>query len=110
MTFVALGYLRKDVSRQQQRWDEAQIRSLAKRLGYNLCKTIVSSERTDAPIQLLMAVVAQLDAEAVIVPGADHFDDRTVPAELVEITDVITVKPEHTYARWPSGELPQRNW
>lgn len=105
MTFVALGYLRKDVSRQQQRWDEAQIRSLARRLGYNLQKTVVASNRTDDPIGVLMNVVAQVDAEAVIVPTVAHFDECTVPAELVEITDVITVVPERTFARWPDGKL-----
>ncbi|NKY88177.1 hypothetical protein [Nocardia veterana] len=108
MTFVALGYLRKDVSRQQQRWDEAHIRSLARRLGYNLSKTIVASELTVDPIRRLMDVVVKVDAEAVIVPSAAHFADRVIPPELVEITDVITVSPEHTYARWPTGKLPQR--
>ncbi|MBF6169911.1 hypothetical protein [Nocardia blacklockiae] len=106
MTFLALGYLRTDISRQRQQWDEAQIRSLARRLGYNLCKTIAFSHRTDDPLGQLARAVAGLRAEAVLVPSADHFDCGTIPEELIRITDVITITPQHTYARWPTGELP----
>ncbi|GAB2713774.1 hypothetical protein [Nocardia thraciensis] len=106
MTFDALGYLRKDVSRQRQQWDEAQIRALARRLGYNLRKTITFGEHTADPIHLLAATVTALSADAVIVPSTDHFDGNRIPADLVRVTDVITIAPEHTYARWPTGELP----
>ncbi|WP_227982795.1 hypothetical protein [Nocardia spumae] len=106
MTFLALGYLRTDVSQRQRRWDEAQIRSLARRLGYELSEIILAG--THEPIQRLMDTVIELNAEAVIVPTADHFDGHLVPAELIEITDVITVSPEHTYARWATGEVPRR--
>ncbi|MDR7170107.1 hypothetical protein J2W56_003858 [Nocardia kruczakiae] len=107
MTFLALGYLRRDVSRRHQHWDESQIRWLAGRLGYNLCKTVALSNRTCDPIQQLIDAVVRLDAEAVVVPSLDHFADRVIPADLLAITDVVTVTPEHTYARWASGELPE---
>ncbi|MFE3989454.1 hypothetical protein ACFXPR_33675 [Nocardia tengchongensis] len=96
---TAIGYLRSDVSRARQPWDEAQNRSLAKRLGYTLTRTVVFSESTDNPIQRLINVVRRTAAEAVFVPNLDHFGG-TVPAELVEVVDVITVEPEVTHARW----------
>ncbi|MGW5517694.1 hypothetical protein [Nocardia africana] len=109
MTFLALGYLRRDVSRRHQHWDESQIRWLAGRLGYTLCKTVALSNRTCDPIQQLIDAVVRLDAEAVVVPSLDHFADRVIPADLLAITDVVTVTPEHTYARWVGDELPELN-
>ncbi|MGW4120763.1 hypothetical protein [Nocardia sp. NPDC004711] len=102
---TALGYLRKDVSGIRQAWDETEIRSLAKRLGYDLAKTVTFDERTERPLVRLCTVVARLDAEVIITPGAEHFGGE-VPADLVGVVDVVTVKPEYTYARWSSGELP----
>ncbi|MVU82357.1 hypothetical protein GPX89_34630 [Nocardia sp. ET3-3] len=105
----ALGYLQKHVSGNQQQWDETRMRSLAARLGYNLRKTVAFSENTHQPIQRLVNVVRNLGIEAVIVPGPQHFDGRKVPAELVQVVDVITVDPEATYARRATGELPEMN-
>ncbi|GAB2710479.1 hypothetical protein [Nocardia thraciensis] len=104
---AAIGYLRKDVSGFRQGWDEARIRSLAKRLGYNLCKTITFGENTEKPDCRLRIIVARLGVDAVIVPSPGHFEAREVPADLVSVVDVITVDPEHTYARWANGELPR---
>ncbi|MCU1640932.1 MAG: hypothetical protein JWN03_1207 [Nocardia sp.] len=75
------------------------MRSLAKRLGYRLLKTIVFSERTDKPLQRLIDVVQNTSAEAVFVPSLDHLGGQ-VPDVLVRVADVITVTPERTYARW----------
>ncbi|WP_067820805.1 hypothetical protein [Nocardia inohanensis] len=102
----AIGYLRRDVSGERQQWDEAQIRSLAARLGYELRKTIVFGPHTDEPVLRLAMVVERLGVEAVIVPGPGHFEGDLVPGELVARTDVITVEPEHTYARYATGDLP----
>lgn len=107
MTIDAIGYVRSDISGIRRSWDEQQIRSLAKRLGYNLRKTIVFSAHTDRPDCRLEIVVDRLDGiEAVITPSAHHFADGMVPATLVGKLDVITVDDEHTYARWPNGQLP----
>lgn len=106
MSFVALGFLHVEVSRLQQEWDSAQIRCLARRLGYVLADTVVFADRTDDPVQYLIGAVIALDAEAVIVPSLDHFPGGTVPAELVEITDIVTARPHHTYARWATGAPP----
>ncbi|WP_227982144.1 hypothetical protein [Nocardia spumae] len=105
MSFVALGFLRKDVSRQRQRWDETQVRHVARRLGYELSKTITFSHLTRDPVRQLLDTVVRFDADAVVVPSVEHFADHIIPAELVAITDVITVAPEHIYAHWQEWEM-----
>ncbi|WP_406266037.1 hypothetical protein OH799_19470 [Nocardia sp. NBC_00881] len=104
----AIGYVRCDISGVRQKWDEMQIRSTAKRLGYDLRKTIVFNERTADPIYRLRVVVTRLGVDAVIAPSGHHFDPAwaAVPAELVAVADVITVSPEQTYARWATGYMP----
>ncbi|WP_406277473.1 hypothetical protein OH799_08300 [Nocardia sp. NBC_00881] len=94
----ALGYLRKDVSGVSQDWDEAQMRSLAKRLGYELTKTLTFGATTDEPVGRLIDVARHCDVDAVISPSLHHFDDA-VPDELVEVCDLITVTPEQTFSR-----------
>ncbi|MFQ6393293.1 recombinase family protein [Nocardia sp. KC 131] len=97
---TAIGYLRRDVSGIAQEWDEIQIRSVAKRLGYDLAKTVVFGRETDRPECRLLNVIRAVDADAVIVPSAEHFDG-SIPDPLVQACDVVTVSPENTYARWP---------
>ncbi|MCU1645190.1 MAG: hypothetical protein JWN03_5465 [Nocardia sp.] len=97
---TAVGYLRRDVSGIRQNWDETQVRSRAKRLGYDLAKIVVFGPDTDAPVERLINVVRRVDADAVIVPSATHFDGAEIPAPLVKVAEVITVDPERTYARW----------
>lgn len=86
----ALGYLRRDVAGIRQQWHEGRIRSLASRLGYDLCKTLVFGPDTDHPVERLRRAVDRTGAAAVFVPGTDHFDDG-VPAELLHRADVIAV-------------------
>ncbi|WP_228002680.1 hypothetical protein [Nocardia australiensis] len=95
---TALGYLRKDISGVSLEWDEIQIRSIAKRLGYELPKTVVFSAVTDHPADRLMNVVRHTDADAVITPSLAHFG-AAVPDALVRMCDLITVDPESTFAR-----------
>ncbi|WP_454197260.1 hypothetical protein [Nocardia sp. Marseille-Q1738] len=94
----ALGYLRKDVSGVSQTWDEAQLQSLAKRLGYELSKTVTFGAATDEPVARLIDVVRACAVDAVIAPGLHHFDGA-VPEELVEVCDLITVTPQETFSR-----------
>lgn len=96
---AALGYLRSDVSGPSQPWDEANLRSIATRFGYELLKTVRFDSHTDRPVHRLRILVARLDIDAVITPSIEHFDRNQVPAELVAVADVITVSPENTYAR-----------
>lgn len=98
---AALGYLRRDVSGGAQAWHETQMRSLAKRLGYNLTKTVVFGAATGDPIgRLRMAVqYGDVEIEAVFVPDKLHFEGAEVPDDLISLCDVITVTPQETYAR-----------
>lgn len=98
---TAIGYLRRDVSGVSQVWDETQNRSVAARLGYNLAKTITFGSDVLQPIDALLKAVKRAGAEAVIVPSTAHFEGNAVPDELIRQVDVITVSPEHTFARWP---------
>ncbi|PXX59842.1 hypothetical protein DFR70_111229 [Nocardia tenerifensis] len=97
---VAIGYLRRDKAGVAQQWNETEIRSLAKRLGYNLTKTVVFSANTAQPILELIQAARRAKADAVIVPSTTHFDGDSVPGELTKVVDVVTVSPEQTYARW----------
>ncbi|WP_040805531.1 hypothetical protein [Nocardia concava] len=96
---TAIDYLRSDVSGARQQWDEMQTRSLAKRLGYTVAKTVVFSQHVEEPIQRLVNVVRRVQADAVVVPNLAHLGG-TVPTALVQVVDVITVEPHDTYARW----------
>ncbi|AYF72851.1 hypothetical protein D7D52_02055 [Nocardia yunnanensis] len=104
----AIGWLRSDISGERQQWDEARIRIMAHRLGYDLRKTVVFGPWTDRPVHRLRVLISRLALDAVIVPSVEHFDGGHVPAELVAVADVITVSPENTYARYAAGNLPER--
>ncbi|CAM4518785.1 hypothetical protein NONI108955_41115 [Nocardia ninae] len=97
---IAVGYLRRDIAGVAQPWNETQIRSLARRLGYNLAKTVVFGASTAHPVPELIEAARRAKADAVIVPSVTHFDGNAVPGELTRVVDVVTVSPEETYARW----------
>ncbi|GAB4589356.1 hypothetical protein Ntsu_71880 [Nocardia sp. IFM 10818] len=97
---TALGYLNVDVSGIGRLWDESRIRELAERLGYDFAGMVVFDPKAlRPPLAKLKALATRLDAEAVIVPGPEHFEGGQVPASLVEQLEVITVGPELRYAR-----------
>ncbi|WP_245721923.1 hypothetical protein [Nocardia crassostreae] len=97
---TALGYLRADVSGIGQLWDESRIRGLAEKFGYDFAGVVVYDPATGRPpVARLKAQVNRLDAEAVIVPGPEHFEGGRVPESLVRQVDVITVSPQETHAR-----------
>ncbi|ATL64941.1 hypothetical protein CRH09_00520 [Nocardia terpenica] len=96
---VAVGYIHRGVSGVRQSWDEEQIRSLARRFGYNLAKIVTFGEHTDAPTRRLCTVVARMHAAAVITPSVLHFDTAEIPAELIRVAAVVTVDTQATYAR-----------
>lgn len=95
---IAIGYLRSDLSGPAQNWDEIRIRSLAKRYGYDLAKTIVFTARTADPLTGLITIVRRINAEAAFVPHRRHLGVE-MPLTLVGTCDVITVDDESTYAR-----------
>lgn len=78
--------------------DEIRLRSLAKRSGYDLSKTIMFTARTADPLTGLITIVRRINVEAVFVPHRWHLGVE-MPLTLVSIYDVITVDDENTYAR-----------
>lgn len=108
---TALGYLRTDVSGIAQLWDESQVRKVASRLGYDFSGVVVYDPVSGRPpLARLKSQATRLNAEAVIVPGPEHFEGGQVPSALVQNLDVITVHPEQTYARraaHPRPDLPR---
>ncbi len=94
----ALGYLRRDVSGTRADWDAIQIRTLTRRLGFELAKTIVFSEVTADPIGQLITAIGRAEADAVVVPSAEHLGGE-IPEALVAAAQVITVSPEEAHER-----------
>ncbi|WP_084528420.1 hypothetical protein [Nocardia crassostreae] len=90
--------------------DQSQVRKRADQLGYDFADMIVYDPRFGRPpLARLKAQATRLHAAAVIVPSADHFEDREIPLDLIRRMDVITVTPEETYARRtapPLRDLP----
>ncbi|SUA76817.1 Uncharacterised protein [Nocardia otitidiscaviarum] len=107
---TAIGYLRTDVSGPAQFRDESRIRESAARLGYDFADTIVYDPKFGRPpLARLKAQATRLDAAAVIVPGAEHFEGGHIPESLIGQVDVITVTPEAAYARRSmSPDLPRQ--
>ncbi len=106
-TPTCLGYLRIDVSGTAHFWHQSQIRRLAERLGYGFADMVIYDPKFGRPpLARLEAQATRLDAEAVIVPGPEHFENGQIPSSLVEQLDVITVTPEETYARLARPDLP----
>ncbi|MFE3102266.1 hypothetical protein [Nocardia tengchongensis] len=95
----AVGFLRSDVSGPNQIRDELRIRAAAKRTGYDLRKTIMFSERTEDRLHRLLVAIDRLGVSAVIVPSTEHFDNETLPDELLEVATVITASPRSTTTR-----------
>ncbi|WP_181699349.1 hypothetical protein [Nocardia sp. GTS18] len=95
---IAIGFLRSDISGTAQNWDEIRIRSLAKRYGYDLAKTIVFGVRAQNPVGQLVDIVRRTSAEAIFAPTHRHLDDEFFD-RLVRACDVVTVEDGTTYAR-----------
>ncbi|MGW4325646.1 hypothetical protein ACWEKR_07110 [Nocardia sp. NPDC004573] len=71
---------------------------MAMRLGYDLCKTIALSAKTDDPVGLLLAQIERTEAEAVVVPGRAHLDGHI--ERVMRRADVI-FDVDDVEARWP---------
>ncbi|WP_306363918.1 hypothetical protein [Nocardia sp. CC227C] len=109
---TAVGYLRTDISGAARLQDEALIRKLAARLGYDFADMIVYDPKFGRPpLARLKAQVGRLGARAVIAPGLEHFEGGQIPGSLTELVDVVTVSPEATFehrAVLPLPNLPPR--
>ncbi|MBF6170059.1 hypothetical protein [Nocardia blacklockiae] len=88
---TALGWVDPDVSTAPV-WDRAQVGRLARRLGY----LIVWPEPSLIP---LIDQVRSADVDAVITLSPAHLTPLTLNG-LMNITDVETLSPRLTFARW----------
>ncbi len=92
----AVAFFNPDVSGPALMWDQENAKKLARRYGYTVVRTVTTA---DNPMSRLMNVVRARKPDAVFVPSLKHFDEETVPRDLVAVCDVITVANEQTYAR-----------
>ena len=90
---VALGFTHPDADVSE--WDLAQVRRLARHLGYTL---VWPPETSRIP---LVDQVRATGAEAVIAPSTDHIGPVTLQAVMC-VADVETVRPRLSFARWAS--------
>ncbi|MEU6559782.1 hypothetical protein [Nocardia nova] len=90
---VALGWVHPESPALD--WDLAQVRRLARHLGYRL---VWPPETSRIP---LADQVRAAGAEAVITPSTDHIGVLTLHA-VMWVADVETVTPRLSFARWPS--------
>lgn len=88
---VALGWIHPESAALE--WDAAQIRRLAKRLGYRL---VWPSLESRIP---LVDQVRAAGVDAVIAPNTEHFDFVALTSVMM-IADVETVHPRLSFARW----------
>ncbi len=89
---VALGWIDYDRSRAPG-WDAAQMRRLARRLGYRLVWP------ASASVLPLVDQVRDADADAVLLPAPDHVGVLELD-DLMHVVDVETVCPRLSFARW----------
>lgn len=95
---IAVGFLRTDLSGTRQAWDETQLRSMAKRHGYDLAKTVAVSGRSGDPVAQLHDTVLGVRAEAVYVPSLDHLGGDVPPVLTKALVEVTAVDTGDTYA------------
>lgn len=96
---VALGWIALDSAAPD--WDAAQVRRLARRLGYRLVWP------PDNSLIPLADQVRELEAEAVLTPSTDHLGLMTFHAVMC-VADIETVEPRLSFARWATSRQSHR--
>ncbi|WP_245662642.1 hypothetical protein [Nocardia vermiculata] len=94
---IALGFTHPDSDVSE--WDLAQLRRLARHLGYTL---VWPPQTSRIP---LVDQVRATGADVVIVPSTDHLGPVTLQAVMC-VADVETVRPRLSFARWASETRP----
>ncbi|WP_157129339.1 hypothetical protein [Nocardia amamiensis] len=97
----AIGYLRRDISGRRQRRHELEIRALARRLGYDLARTLTLGPEVDAPVMRLRVLVDRLGAAAVITPHLEHL--QAAEKQVLAVSDLITLDPERIWRHSPAA-------
>ncbi|NKY54214.1 hypothetical protein [Nocardia vermiculata] len=92
---TALAWIDPDVSTAPG-WDVAQVKRLARRLGYTLLWP-----GTTGTIPLLDQV-RTADVDALVMPTPAHLDALTLD-RIMQLADVETACPRLSFARWAGG-------
>lgn len=87
----ALGWL--DPSSPTAEWDSAQVRRLARQLGYSLRWADAGS------MSGLLAQAASSGADAVLLPSTGHVDGSTLE-RMIAVVDVECAAPRVSINRW----------
>ncbi|NKY88360.1 hypothetical protein [Nocardia veterana] len=74
-------------------WDAAQLRRLARRLGYVLLWP------TSVPTVPLIDQVRTADVDAILMPTPAHLDALMLD-RLMHLVDIETARPRMSFARW----------
>ncbi|MEV5646682.1 hypothetical protein AB0L57_00395 [Nocardia sp. NPDC052254] len=90
---IALGWVHPESPALE--WDMAQVRRLARHLGYTL---VWSPETSRIP---LADQARAAGADAVITPSTDHIGILSLHA-VMWVADVETVTPRLSFSRWPA--------
>ncbi|PPJ24206.1 hypothetical protein C5E45_28270 [Nocardia nova] len=94
---MALGWVHPESAALD--WDIAQVRRLARHLGYRL---VWPPETSRIP---LADQARTAGADAVITPSTEHLGILTLHA-VMGVADVETVTPRLSFARWPAKPDP----
>lgn len=97
---TALGWIDPVVTGMPE-WDAAQVRRLARRLGYALVWP------PDITLVPLVDQVRGADVDAVIMPSPLHMDVLMLHAVMC-VADVETVAPRMSFARWTAFSSGRR--
>lgn len=96
---LALGWVHPETAAPD--WDMAQVRRLARRLGYRLQW---SAEASRIP---LADQVREWNADALLLPATEHVDILTLHAVMM-VADVETAEPRMSFARWAVNSRESR--
>ncbi len=88
---LAFGWI--DLTSPTVEWDSAQVRRLAKRLGYELCWADAHS------VLGLVEQVESSGAEVVLLPSTGHVDAVTLD-RVLWVADVECAAPRASFGRW----------
>lgn len=89
---TALAWIDPEVSNAPN-WDAAQVKRLARRLGYALVWPVPH------PTIPLIDQIRTADVDAIVMPTPAHLDARTLDL-VMHLADVETACPRLSFARW----------
>ncbi|GAA5048032.1 hypothetical protein [Nocardia callitridis] len=102
--FVAVGYMRADLSGETRQWDAKRMYALATRYGYDMALIVTHTESTPNRAAHLLDLVRRMNAAAVFLPTLEHLPASVVRTLLAEVDGVTTLRPQQTFQRYAIPE------